>query len=163
MKRNNLIYYSINSYIAYWLNENFYNTHFVWCAPVFDPTTLNQYDLNRKIPPSSAPANIYNRYLEDVKNTDLHSPKIKENISGLKKGASIYYENGIISDIELARINKIIDSATINEFRPLIYVIPHNSIKDKLIHVDVDKTANPLSVEYQITDLLNDEFDIIEF
>jgi len=162
MKSKKLIYYSINSYLAFWINENFYNNHFVWCAPVFDPSVLNEYDQNRKIPPSSAPAKIYKRYLEDVEGGDLHSAKIIENKTGLKKGAIINFESGNISEIELARINKIIDSALINEFRPLIYIIPSSMVKTKLKLVDVELTANPLSMEYQVPELNTNEFDIIE-
>lgn len=158
-----IIFYSINSYLAFWLNENFYKKHFVWCAPVFDPTKLNDYDQNRKIPPSSAPAKIYERLKEDVTNSDLHSIKISENRNGLTKGALINFENGTITDIELARIQKIIKNAEINDFRPLVYIIPFNLIKDKLKLVDVEEAANPLSIEYQITELMSNEFDIIEF
>ncbi len=162
MKSKKIVYYSINSYLAFWLNENFYNNHFVWCAPDFDPTVLDEYDQNRKIPPSSAPANIYRRFQEDIDGGDLHSPKIEENRSGLKKGALLNFENGIISEIELARINKIIDTALIKDFRPLIYIIPFNGIKKKINLVDVELTANPLSMEYQIPELKSSEFDIIE-
>ena len=162
MKSKKIIYYSINSYLAFWLNENFYNNHFVWCAPVFDPAVLNEYDQNRKIPPSSAPAKIYKRFKEDIEGGDLHSSKIIENITGLKKGAIINYENGKITEIELARINKIIDSASLKDFRPLIYIIPFSIIQNKLRLVDVELAANPLSIEYQIPELNSAEFDIIE-
>ncbi|WP_416864309.1 MAG: hypothetical protein ACMVP2_16885 [Imperialibacter sp.] len=116
-----------------------------------------------KIPPSSSPANIYKRYLEDIANIDLHSSKIDENKTGLKKGAGINFDNGTISDMELARILKIIDSASINDFRPLVYIIPYSGIRHKVKLVDVDLAANPMSIEFQIPELKSAEFDVIQF
>ena len=163
MKSKEIIYYSVNSFLAYWINENFYNNHFIWCSPIFDPSVLNEYDKYKKIPPSSAPAKIYRTFQEDVNGDDLHSAKIRDNRLGLKRGAIINYENGIISETELAIINSIIEKANITKFRPLLYIMPFNKIKEKLTRVEVDISANPLSMEYQINGLTNQDFDIIEF
>ena len=40
--------------------------------------------------------------------------------------------------------------------------MPYHLIKDKLVLVDVEAAANPLSIEYQIPELQSNEFDIIE-
>ena len=43
--------YSVNSLLAHYINEEYYNgEHYVWCAPLYDS------DLN---PPSSNPKDIY--------------------------------------------------------------------------------------------------------
>jgi|SRR6185437_3047887 len=159
-----LVYYSANTYLAYWLNKTFYNNkHFVWCSPAFDPGKLDTKDIRCKIPPSSSPFNIYCSLSADLKSSDMHSSKIKENKYGLIRGANYHLEIGTIDEEEYARIIRIIDKATIAEFRPLIYVIPSHLIKDRLKEVEVDLIANPLSIEYQINDLTSEEFDLIEF
>ena len=81
---------------------------------------------------------------------------------GLVKGANIQFQDGTISEDEYARILKIIDTAQIIDFRPLLYIIPKMIVEDKVVQVDVDIAANPLSVEYQILNLVLTEFDVIE-
>jgi hypothetical protein len=160
----NILYYSTNTYLAYWLSETFYNSkHFVWCSPVFDPEILNDYDNRKNIPPSSSPYKIYVAFFEDVARIDSHSSKIRENKSGLKKGAIIQRSLNLIDDADLVKITKIIDTAPMNYFRPLIYLIPKPAVQHKVIEVEVEISANPLSVEYQIIDLKSNEFEIIEF
>ncbi len=164
MKKENILFYSTNTYLSYLLCARFYNSqHFVWCSPVFNSEVLHDLDPRKKIPPSSNPYKIYLLLAADVKEGDLHSDKIKNNIIGLKKEAGIHYENKIINDNELALITKIIDTAQISDFRPLLYVIPTALVQGKIRTVSVDKIANPLSIEYQIIDLKSNEFEIIEF
>jgi hypothetical protein len=164
LKINSIILlYSVNSKIAYFINETFYAKHFVWCSPVFDTEKLESLNLFKKIPPSSNPFTIYTRLKQDVSMCDLHSANISKNKAGLKKGAIHYLGAGIIDGIEFAKINSIIDSAPINEFSPLLYVIPRKGIESRIIQVQVDKSANPLSIEYQIVDLNKTEFEVIEF
>jgi hypothetical protein len=162
--QENLIYYSTNTKLAYIINEKFYfSRHFVWCSPVFNPEKLNEYDYRRKIPVSSSPYKIYKNLLDDVKSQDLHSMKIDQNKTGLKKGAGKMLENGIIDENDFARIIKIIDKALINEFSPIIYLIPKHLVDNKIKTVDDDDAANPLSSEFQIEELSMNEFEIIEF
>ena len=158
----NILYYSTNTYLSYWLGKNFYKQFFVWCSPVFDPSKLSEYHELKKIPPSSSPFSIYNIFHNDVSSGDLHSAKIQENKAGLIRGASLHLERKTISEQEYARIMSIIDKALINDFHPLVYVIPKLKVQDKVKVVEVEKTANPLSIEFQIHDLQDDEFDVIE-
>ena len=72
-------------------------------------------------------------------------------------------EKGIIDTDDFARIIKIIDKATIQDFSPVIYLIPKELVKDKVKKVDIDDAANPLSPEYQIEELTHEEFELIEF
>ena len=160
---NNLIYYSTNTKLAFIINEKFYfSKHFVWCSPVFNPEKLDEYDYRKKIPVSSSPYKIYKNLLDDVNTDDHHSSKIKENKAGLKKGAAKMLERGIIDENDFARILKIIDKSSIKEFSPILYLIPAEIVKDKIKVVDVEEAANPLSSEYQIEELVDGEFEIIE-
>lgn len=164
MDFNNLIYYSINSYLSYQINENFYNgAHYVWCSPIFDCESLDKYDIRRNIPPSSNPYKIYTALKEDVDRNDLHSAKIDSNKKGIKAGASIMLEKGVINEYEFGVITKMVDSSSTRDFRPLVYLIPKGFIENRIETVDVSEKANPLSVEYRVLDLRNEEFEIIEF
>ncbi len=158
-----MLYYSTNTYLSHLITKRFYSSkYFVWCSPVFDPTKLDEYSPYKKIPPSSSPCKIYNVFFEDVQGGDLHSSKIEGNKIGLKKGAGIHFAKGTISENEYASIIKMIDSADINDFRPLLYLIPKATVEHKVIQVSVEECANPLSVEYQIENLSSDEFELIE-
>jgi len=160
---NNIIYYSINTKLAFLINENYYQQHFVWCAPVFDSEKLDHLNILRQIPPSSNPFTIYKRFKQDVTCKDLHSNYVTQNKTGLKKGAIQMLNKGVIDLIDFSRITTLIDKATIDDFMPFIYLIPKGLIESKVKMVDVDFSANPLSVEFQIEDLKKDEFEIIEF
>ena len=160
---NNLLFYSTNTKIAFFISEQFYNSiHFVWCSPVYDPQKLNKYDYRSKIPVSSSPYRIYKQLLDDVKTGDKHSTKIEQNKTGLKKGAAIMRQKEIIDDIDFARILSIIDSAELNEFVPILYLIPESLVFEKIKSVEIESIANPLSSEFQIQELLRNEFEIIE-
>lgn len=161
--KENLLFYSTNTKIAFFIAEQFYNSkHFVWCAPVYNPQKLDNYDFRSKIPVSSSPFKIYQQLYEDVISNDKHSSKIEQNRTGLKKGAAIMRQKGIIDDNDFARILSIIDNAEISEFTPLLYLIPKSLVEKKIKTVDIDSVANPLSCEYQIHDLTRKEFEIIE-
>lgn len=163
MKFENLLYYSTNSYLAFQISENFYRgKHFVWCSPIFDSQAVDKYDIRRNIPPSSNPSMIYISLKTDVSLKDYHSSKIEANKKGLKAGASIMLQNGEINDFEFGFIMKMIDSSGIDDFRPLVYLIPKVLVDNRLEVVPVDERANPLGVEYKIIDLKRNEFEIIE-
>lgn len=165
MNKDYIVLYSTNTYLAYFINENYYGgKHFVWCGPAFDPTKLDKMDLRSRIPPSSSPHKIYQTFKEDIERNDLHSAKIQSAKVGLRKGANIMYDKGVIDANTKVDIEQIIEGASAKEFEPLLYVIPVNEeLKKRIITVAVGSKANPLSEEYQIVDLTKKEFDIIQF
>lgn len=159
---NNIIYYSVNTKLAFFINESFYQQHFVWCSPVFDSDKQDHLNILHQIPPSSNPYTIYNRFRQDVIGHDFHSNYISQNKTGLKKGAIQMLNKGVIDILDFSRINSMIDNAKIEDFSPYIYLIPKGIIETKIKIIDVDSCANPLSVEYQIDDLKKTEFEVIE-
>ncbi len=164
MKANlNILFYSINSKLAHYINETFYSRHFVWCSPVFNNEKLDSLHHYKKIPPSSNPFTIFQRLKQDASSNDLHSKIIEQNKSGLKRGAIDMLNAKVIDPLDFARINKIIDLAPIDQFLPLIYLIPKSCVENRIKLVDVDQSANPLSIEYQIIDLKQNEFEVIDF
>jgi len=153
-QEDNLIFYSVNSYLAHFINACFYKEeHFVWCSPVFDPDSLDQYHKWKRIPVSSSPYYIYKMLCEEIETGDNHSDKIQKNKLGLLKGAAEKLAAGVIDQDDFARISKMIELANIHDFRPLIFLIPAEKVKGKLERIPVDKAANPLSIEYKICDL----------
>jgi hypothetical protein len=164
MRKDILFLYSTNTYLAHKLCKMFYNdAHYVWCTPFFDPENLGRYDIGKDTPPSSSPLNIYKTIKEDIKRKDKHSDKIKQNIAGLKRGATINLRDNKITDEEYELINQTIEKAELEDFRPLLYVINYNMVKDRIQKVSPELKAHPLSEEYIIPDLHSGEFDILEF
>ena len=162
-KSENLLYYSTNSYMAYFIAENFFGgKHFVWCSPVYDPTKMHELHKWKKIPVSSNPHKIYLALLEDVEAGDLHSDKIRNNINGLRRATVLKLADGVIDDEEFAKINLMLDKATPDLFRPLLYIIPKENIKDKIATVSITETAGVLSEEFRVVDLRLGEFEIIQ-
>lgn len=146
--------YSINSILAYKINEVYYKgTHYVWCAPRFDCTDN---------PPSSNPKMIIQNWIKDVQLDDHHSSKIQQNRLGLLHGIEMRYSQGIIDKIQRDDLISIANNANISYFRPLIYVIPYQRVKKKILHVSYRDKASPFSTEYKIENLLSNEFDIID-
>lgn len=153
MQKFNLLY-SINSFLAYQINEKYYKgTHYVWCAPKF---------VCSDNPPSSNPKEILKCFLNDVARHDNHSIKIEQNRLGLLNGVEIKYKSKVIDDRQRTNLIKIINNADIYYFRPLIYIIPYNKIKNKLVGVDSFDKAEYFSEEYKIENLFTNEFDIID-
>lgn len=147
------------------INERFYKReHFVWCSPVYDPKSLGRTDPHCKIPDSSSPKKIYEILKNDIETGDRHSAKISTLTAGLNKAVDIKLIAGIIDIAEADNIREMIKLASLQEFKPMLMIIPmYPDLEKRLTPVPVDKAANPLSIEYQISDLRSDEFEIIMY
>ena len=149
------ILYSINTWLAFKIAEHFYyNNHFVWCAPMFNAKGIN--------PPSSDPHEICNGLMKDIEGRDKHSAKIAYNKSGIIKGADIQHGNKIINDEQRLEILDLVNIAEIEDFRPLIYIIPFEDVKSIAIPASVKLAAGLFSKEFIIDKLPRDKFDIID-
>jgi hypothetical protein len=154
------ILYSTNSWLSYRIAEMFYSgKHFVWCTPFFDgdDTPGNLFS----IPPSSTPKSIAERLSQDIRQGDRHSSKIDGIKNGIIRGATLKKDAGIISADNVYEITQIVEQSRLEDFRPLVYVIPIAAVKIHLQVVDVSLRAHPLSEEYIISDLDRSLFDII--
>lgn len=160
----NLLFYSANSYLSHWLSDKFYGgVFYVWCSPVFNPGSLDSLNPLKVIPHSSSPHSIYKTFKDAVESNDNGCIKIRENRAGLKRGALCFYECELITIEEFERINKIIDTAVVTDFKPLLYIIPNGLEQNRLKIVPIEETASILSTEYRIEDLKKGEFDVISF
>lgn len=156
-----LILYSTNSWLAYAIGERFYfGEHYVWCNPDFDARAVAVID--QVTPPSSSPAEIYRALHEDVRRGDSHSSKIKDNMTGILRGAAVKRAAGIISEEDQRDIVSMVDRAGGRDFRPLLYVIPYERVRGIVKPAPVAERAHPLSREYVIDALRRTDFDVLE-
>lgn len=156
-----LVLYSTNTWIAYAIAERFYaSQHYVWCTPDFDARA--QASVDRTVPPTSCPAEIYRNLFEEATRGDRHSAKIDDNRTGLLRGATVRHEEGTITASQLRDIVSIVEQAQLRDFRPLLYVIPFHGVRDMVREVPVADRAAPLSREYLIDRLPRASFDLIE-
>jgi hypothetical protein len=157
-----LILYSVNSWLAYIINERYYGgEHFVWCAPVFDVEAQSRFE--QTLPPTSSPRHVYRRYREEVERADRHGPTIAENKTGILRGAIAQRQAGIINEDQQKEITVIVNAAERTEFRPLLYLIPYAFVAGLVAEVPVERRAAPLSREFLIARLPRRCFDVIEF
>jgi hypothetical protein len=156
-----LLLYSTNTLLAYRIGRKYYgDEHYVWCTPHFDPRKESRLDAT--VPPSSSPAEIYRGLFEDVQRADLHSAKIEENRAGIASGVELKWDSGVISTDQAIEILKIVEAAGCQDFRPLLYVIPHALVKPMLREVPLEKRASLMSDEFVIDRLPRRFFDVLE-
>jgi len=150
-----ILLYSINTWLAYKISENYYHDkHYVWCSPVFNAKDHN--------PPSSDPYEIFNGLMKDVKRQDAHSSKIITNRTGIINGATEKKKQGIISEEQYIEIVDIANSASIEYFRPIIYVIPFSKVEHYLKPASIKIKASIFSKEYILEELKRVDFDVID-
>jgi hypothetical protein len=156
-----IVLYSATSWLAYTVAERYYGAkHFVWCAPVFDASSL--YAREWHVPPTSSPSEIYKGLMEEVKRRDRHSAKIAQNKIGIIRGASVKRSAGVITKAQEKEIVAVVKAAETADFAPLLYVIPYQLVSKKLKMVPVAERAHPLSTEFIIPRLPRRCFDVIE-
>lgn len=166
--RDPVVLYSIQSYLAYYINTKYYgDKHYAWCAPFFDSN--KESELTPKLPYTSNPVSIYKSFYRDITIQDNHYQKqeIERNTVGLLHGAEIMKRKKAITEEVYEKIKRTIASCLKDEriseyFRPLIYVIPYGVNKAKVREVDVGEGAGTLSPEYIIEGLSTDDFSIID-
>ena len=151
----NSFLYSVGTQLAYKIAKRYYkNIHYVWCTTEFD---------SLKQPPTSNPATICRRYLEQIVTGDRHTKEIENNIAGILKGAKAKLSSGVISKKEYNEIRSIVSVAEYEAFFPILYIVDSKKVKDRCVKVLLQERASDDAVEYKIEDLREDEFEIILF
>jgi hypothetical protein len=157
-----LLLYSTNTHLKYRINQLFFGgVHYVWCSETFDCRSLGRYDVGAMMPPSSDPLSIYLDLRDAIKRTDLHCAKIADQKSSLSALAAKCAGDGKISDDDRDEVLGMIERATAQDWRPLIYLIPLDPVKARLQLVPVARRASN-EPEFIIPDLQRSEFEIIE-
>ncbi|HKI00593.1 MAG TPA: hypothetical protein VKK31_01300 [Thermoanaerobaculia bacterium] len=156
-----LVLYSANTLLAYRINERYYHqNHFAWCAPFF---SVSGDSIDIPMPPSSTPCDICRKYLDDIQRQDRHSSSIHNNREGLRSGMAAKREAGVITPEQHQEIERIVSEASVGDFRPLLYIIPFNSVRDLIQPVPPHQKAHPFSPEYKIEDLPRSRFDVLDW
>jgi len=148
------IYYGVCTKLAFEINENYYGgKHFGWFAPYFHEPSA---------PPSSNPHDIYYRFEEDSRRMDEHSTIIKENRSGIIRGANFMLKNSTISSSTFNDITRLAKRADFQKFQPILMIVPLTpTIQTKLTQVPLSSRAGSHSMEYQIAGIDKTEFQAI--
>jgi|ERR1051326_5115981 hypothetical protein len=153
--------FSTNTWLSFVLAERYYGgRHFVWCTPYFETAAQNGF--TAATPPTSTPKEIYQSLALEVERNDRHSTKIKAAREGLRKGAKIRLNRGEITQLDFDSIRNIINTASVADFHPLLYIINYERVKLDLIEVPVERRAHPLSIEFQLEKLSRGQFDVLE-
>lgn len=153
--RKNPFLYSASTELAYIIAKTYYkDIHFVWCTTMFN--CQNQ-------PPTSNPATICKRYLEQITTGDRHTNEIQTNMVGILRGAKEKLTKGVINKKQYTEIRSLVAGAKYEAFFPVLYIIESKKVKDHCIEVKVSDRASDNAVEYRIEDLKEDEFELISF
>lgn len=159
---SSLFLYSTNVFMKYWIQERYANgRHYVWCSSYFDSSKHGAYSDAYGIAASSNPAVLYRRYKQDLESGDTHSSMIEKQKAGIKARAAEWLGAGKISEEDLEDIVTMVDLDRRDDWRPLIYIINRNLVSDRLERVPARERAG-IGLEYRISDLTRDEFDLIE-
>lgn len=155
-----LILYSTNTWLAYAVAERFYGgVHHAWCSPVYDARSAAGHV---NIPPSSSPAEIYRALAEDARRGERHSALFATKVRGVLAGAERKLEEGVISREQHDEIEEMAARAHPGELRPVIYLIPYDRVRERVVEVSLALRAHPFSVEYQVPALPRSCFDVLE-
>jgi hypothetical protein len=156
-----MLLYSTNTWLAHYISTRYYGgAHWVYCTPAFSMIPARAHGPIQ--PPSAAPKSIYWGFANDVLAKDVHSPKIAQNRTGLKKGALAKEAAGMISKQDAADIIALVDKADVGYFSPLLYVIPRSGVAARLVRVPPLNAASLVSDEYVLEELVASEFEALE-
>lgn len=154
--------YSTNVFLKLLLQERFRgNLHYAWCSESFDSSALPRYSLSSQVAPSSNPADIYRELKLAVQRKDQHSHKITEQKLSLKNLAITWEAAGEINVEAKEEIVYLVDHASFDDWRPLLYIIPRTLVASRMRVVPPDRRAS-FGPEYIVEDLQRFEFDTIE-
>ena len=159
---SDIVLYSTNVFLKQHIQAQYQgDVHYVWCSECFDSTTLSTYSPGALVPPSSNPADIYKELQRDVQRKDSHSSKITAQKASLIRLASDWHASSKINVNDKDDIIYMVNNASFDDWRPLIYIIPRDTVASRLQIVPMAKRAG-FGNEYIIQDLERNEFDIIE-
>ena len=160
-KSKPIVLFSTNTLLAYWINEKYYDTkHFVYCNRF---SHFQAAPRSTVMPPSSTPCTLYKAFENDVMNNDAHSAVIAQNRVGLLRGAAAKRKRGVITAQQETEIKQIVDVATNQDFKPLLYVIPYALVEKQVKPVPVANKAHAFSEEFIIEELSRESFEFVEF
>jgi hypothetical protein len=158
------VLYSTNPWIAHDIAVKYLEgKHFCWCSEYFDPTAAPAASAAALIAPSSSPKTIFYNLLGDCEREDKHSTLIKGYRKTFRRLANNWFADDVISASQRDEIIATMAPGSYRIWRPVIYVIPREPIEGagRLVAVPAALRAS-YGGEYQVKDLSEAEFDLIE-
>jgi hypothetical protein len=159
-----VVLYSTNPWIAHDIAMRFLGgKHYVWCSEYYDPRVAGAASSAAAIAPSSCPKSIYDALHADFVGEDTHSSLVKGYRKTFKRLARECLASGTLTKPQHDEIVATVNSNSFRIWRPVLYIIPKLPIKQagRLIAVPHDRRA-AYGPEWQISDLMPTEFDVIE-
>ncbi|WP_461210287.1 hypothetical protein [Desulfocurvus sp. DL9XJH121] len=156
------ILYSTNCLLAYRINQLYYDDkHYVWAAS--EAGSEVDSDCLLANPPTSQPMHRYKQLALESQRGDLHGLFIKEQKTGIRRGAEVKYEARIISSKQKKDIFKIVELSTPPDFKPLMYQMTYDDVKQLISIPDIGELAHPCSSEFLILSLPRELFRVHDF
>lgn len=148
--------FSVCSGFSYKIDRRYYgNVHYVWCTTKFN---------DRKQPITSNPQSICKRFLDQIISGDRHTKEIDDNKAGILRGAQAKLEANVINDEQYNEICQLINVADYDDFFPVLYIIDVKKVGEmRCKEVEKKDRASDTSVEYRIFDLVEGEYELIDF
>lgn len=143
------ILYSTNCLLAYRVNQLYYDDkHYIWAAT--EAGTEVDADPLLANPPTSQPMHRYKQLALESQRGDLHGLFIKEQKAGIRRGAEVKYETNVISAKHRDTIFKMVELSVPADFKPLLYAMAYDDVKDLVRVPEVGELAHPCSSEFLI-------------
>ncbi len=156
------VLYSTNTWFAYDIATRYRNgVHFVWCSEYYDPSVAPAGSYTAAVAPSSNPRQIYDTLHGDVVREDMHSALIGGYKKTFRRLTKAWLADGSITQAQFDEINTTIKLPSWKIWRPVLYVISYELVKDRIVSVP-HKSRAGYGPEMQIPDLRSNEFDVIE-
>lgn len=146
--------FSTATHLSYIISKNFFkDIHHTWCAPKFDAKETN--------PSSSNPLELYKKLIFEVQN-EIEGAAIYKQKIGILRAVSAKRQQEIITEEEEQKIIDIIGAARIEDYRPVIYVIPTNKVENLIEAASHTKKDGILSQEFLIRELPGDLLELLD-
>ena len=157
------ILYSTNPWYAKEVASKFRGgNYFAWVCEYFDAGRAPSGSAGALIAPSSNPRKIYEDLLYDVNAEDRHSRIIKDHRKTFTRLAKDWLAAGEINQDQCDEIIATVRTPSWRIWKPVLYVIPRHGINASRIKEVRRKDRASYGPEYQILDLRDGEFDIVD-
>jgi hypothetical protein len=158
------ILYSTNPWIIHDIVSRYRNgEYYVWCSEHYNPAgSAAPGSSDAAIAPSSSPKGIYDQLWADCDGEDTHSNLIKGYTRTIKRLTAGWVADGSMTSGQSKEIVTIVKSKSWKIWRPVLFVIPKNSIDPARINAVPRNNRAAHGPEFQIFDLKANEFDLIE-
>ena len=162
MPGSNQLLYSVNPWIKFHIQSRFRgDRHYVWCSEQPDSRVLDRNTLAALVPPSSNPVEIYVDLANAVRRNERHHSKIDSIRTTYTTLAANWVSDGSMSSADRDELIYLLEHVEINQWRPMMYVIPRGLVLARMRVVHPSKRAG-LGMEYIIDVLAGNEFDLLE-